>query len=641
MIPCLMEKHITIGIAGHVDHGKTSLVRCLTGMDTDRLLEEKRRGLSIESGIAPMALSSGERVALMDVPGHTDFLKNTIRGLSNVDAAVLVVAADDGVMPQTREHFEILRFFGAETGFVVLSKADLVDAETLELAELEVRELLGGSFLETSPIIPFSEVDRRGLDEVRARIEWLVKTSQEKDVHAPFRLWIDQVRSFPGYGTVISGTILSGKLLRGDALHLLPAGTKTSARSLEIHHQYAEEASAGQRVGINLHKVPLKDVERGMVLAEPGTAQSSDSLNVDLKVLPYVSKPIRSRQRVKIYLGTSVTSTLVVLMDREQLEPGESGLAQFRLMKPIGALPGDAFVVCPLNIQTIIAGGKVLEISHQKYRKARASMMISCLKALQNNNPGEYVIQTLKSNPYRLARASELARDTVFSVKEIEAVIAEMAGNGDVLSFKDSGFFAKEAYQKLKENIYEATERILKEDPLKTNVKANEIRFQVAPSLDGLVFQSILDELCSDGKLIKKDGGVKVPNLSTGLSEARDRLIGMLLDYAQESGLVPFSADTFWKLHRKQLNKNEIQRLLDYLHGQGRLIRLNNRRFIAPRAMEQIKMRAKAVIKRNGVLAIGDCKEVLGYGRTVGIPVFEYLDSIGFTRRQGDTRTLQ
>ena len=370
----LMEKHITVGIAGHVDHGKTSLVRALTGIDTDRLEEEKRRGLSIESGIAPLELDSGTKISLVDVPGHTDFLKNTIRGLSGVDMAVLVVAADDGIMPQTLEHLQILEFFNAKDGFVVLSKVDLVDDEILELAELEISETLEKSFLEGKPVIPFSALDRRGLLDIRRHIEEIAQEIPGKRLELPFRLWIDQVKGFPGYGTVASGTILSGRLYQDDPLQLLPPGIETRVRSLETHHRDASEAGAGQRVGINLHKIPLKDVQRGMVLAEPGTVEATYLLNVDLQVLPGAQKPLKNRQRVRLYLGTSVTSSLAVLMEKEQLEPGERGLVQLRLTKPVGALPGDPFVVCPLNVQTTIAGGKVLEIPPQKYRKGKASM---------------------------------------------------------------------------------------------------------------------------------------------------------------------------------------------------------------------------------------------------------------------------
>ncbi|MBW2345426.1 MAG: selenocysteine-specific translation elongation factor [Deltaproteobacteria bacterium] len=637
-----MDKFVTAGIAGHVDHGKTALVRCLTGIDTDRLQEEKRRGLSIESGIAPLELSSGKRIALVDVPGHTDFLKNTIRGLSSVDMAILIVAADDGVMPQTLEHIQILDFFGAKGGFIVLSKADLVDEETRELAEIEIRELIEGTFFEGKPVIPFSAIDRRGLDDIRINIEKAVEKIPDKDIKSPFRLWIDdQVKGFAGFGTVVSGTILSGTLKQDDPLHLLPSGIETRARSLETHHEKGSEAFAGQRAGINLHRVPLKEIKRGMVLAEPGSVNSSYLLNVDLKILKSAIKPVKNRQRMKLYLGTSVTNTLVVIMEKEQLEPGENGLVQFRLMKPVAALPGDTFVICLLNVQTVIGGGKVLEIPREKYRQARASITIPCLKALQEHNLKEFVEHIFKSNFTRLITANELAGNTGFPVTEIEAEIRARVKTGELLSFKGRGVLQRELYQELKEKLLKIVEKILRQNPLKMSATAQETINQLAPSLDEAPFQKMLAELCNEGKLIKSGGCFKISSLSVKLSDERENLINLLLDYAQESGFVPFSAHTFWKLNKRKTNINDIQRLLDYLHTQKRLIRLNNRRFLSPQVMEQIKERVRQVIKKNGRLTIGDCKEVMGYGRTVGVPVLEYLDSIGFTRRQGNERVLK
>ena len=314
-----MNKFISVGIAGHVDHGKTTLVRCLTGIDTDRLGEEKRRGLSIEPGIAPLKLPSGEMVALVDVPGHSDFIKNTIRGLSAVDIAILVVAADDGVMPQTRDHMAILNFLKPKGGFVVLSKADVVDGETLELAQMEIRETLSGSFLEGKPIIPFSAVDGRGLDRVLQAIEKEAHHTCGKSVAAPFRLWIDQVRSFPGFGTVVSGTVFSGSIRQQQAVELLPLGKEAKVRFIETHHQRVEQAVAGQRAGLNLQGISLQEIGLGMVLASPGVLRPARLLNSELSLIPNVNRPLLNRQQVRLFIGTHSTTALLVIMQKAQI----------------------------------------------------------------------------------------------------------------------------------------------------------------------------------------------------------------------------------------------------------------------------------------------------------------------------------
>jgi selenocysteine-specific elongation factor len=334
-----MSTPFTIGVAGHVDHGKTTLVRALTGIDTDRKAEEKARGLSIEAGVAELKLPSGRSVALIDVPGHTDFLKNTIRGLNSVDMAILVVAANDGVMPQTREHLEILKSFHAGSGLVVLSKTDLVDEETLDLAELELNELLGSFFLEQRPILKFTHQRPELGTKIVNSVDKALNDLPHKQVDQPFRMWIDQVRSIQGHGTVASGTISTGTVHCNDEIELLPSGIKTRARSLESHACAVSRAIAGQRVGINLHRVPLADVRRGMILVAPETVHPVYLIDVRIDVLAAARRGIKNRQRVKIYMGTSITNGMVVLMECDRLEPGKTGLAQIRLLRPVAALP--------------------------------------------------------------------------------------------------------------------------------------------------------------------------------------------------------------------------------------------------------------------------------------------------------------
>lgn len=630
-----MEKHITIGIAGHVDHGKTALVRCLTGIDTDRLQEEKRRGLSIESGIAPLKLPSGVQIALIDVPGHTEFLKNAIRGLSVVDMAILVVAADDGVMPQTREHLDILNLLGAKSGFIVLSKADLVDDDILELDELEIRDMISGTFLEGKPVFPFSAIDRRGVADILLNIEMETERVAGKNLDAPFRLWIDQVKSFMGFGTVVTGTILSGTVRQDDTLHLLPPERETRARFLEVHHRKVPQAVAGERVGINLHNLSLREVKREMLLAEPHTVNTGYLLNVELKVLKDAPKPLRDRQKVKLYLGTSVTNALAIIMDKKQLEPGEKGLVQFRLMNRVPVLPGDPFVMCLLDVPTVIGGGHVLEISREKYREAKAPVTLPYLKALRERNLKMVIEHFFKKNPSRLATAGELARYIDFPIAEIEAELKAGVERGYLLNLKENGFFEKARYQLLKKQLPVIVEEILSRNQLKIAVNAEEIKNRLGSSIDEAPFRKMLDELCNEGKLIRTACGFQSQNHSVKL----EKLITVLLDYARDSGFVPFTADAFCKFH--MFNKNDVQRLLDYLCVQKRLIRLNNGRFLSPQAIAEIKERVREVIIEKGSLTLADSKKILGYGRTIAVPVLEHLDMIGFTRRDGNARVLK
>ena len=636
-----MNKYVTIGVAGHVDHGKTSLVRTLTGIETDRLEEEKRRGLSIESGVAPLLSTSGGSIALVDVPGHTDFLKNTIRGLSCVDAAILVVAADDGVMPQTKEHLEILDLFGAKSGFVVLSKADMVDRETLELAELEIREVVRGTVFHRKPVIPFSAIDRRGLDEIRSAIEAESAHLESKAADDPFRLWIDQVSGVAGFGTVVTGTILSGTLSQEDSLALLPSGIETRARSIETHHKLIEKAFAGQRVGLNLHRVAMDQVSRGMLLAAPGLSNPSFLLNVDLKVLETAKAPIRNRQRVKLYLGTSVTNTLVVLMERESLQPGEQGLAQFRLMKAVAALPRDPFVICPLNLNTVMGGGNVLEIPREKFRVVKAQKTLPYLSALKSSDLPNCVQQFFDAHADQLLLPEELARTSGFSVDETTALLKEKERAGEVLAFRDNGFFSKKRYDQLKKELPGVLQDILSRDPMKRNVKAEELRRPLSPHLQEEPFQRMLSDLCREGKLVKIDGGFQVSGVSIKLSPQQAKLAALCMNFAQGSGFSPFSADTVWKLPDMKHEKQDIERMLSYLRNEGKLVRLKDGRYIPSDCLEAIKEKVRGVVAETGIFTIDDLRTTLGYGRRIGVIVLEYLDSIGFTSRRGEGRVLR
>jgi selenocysteine-specific elongation factor len=636
-----MEKYITIGIAGHVDHGKTSLVRTLTGIDTDRIEEEKRRGISIESGVAPLHCAAGLSVALVDVPGHTDFLKNTIRGLSCVDMAILVVASDDGVMPQTREHLEILDLFGAKTGFVVLSKADLVDRETLELAELEIREVVGGSVFQGKPVIPFSALDRQGLAEIRSAIEAEAALLEAKSVGDPFRLWIDQVNRAAGFGTVVTGTILSGTLNQDDPLVLLPSGIETRARSLESHHKQVEQAYAGQRVGMNLHRVPMEQVTRGMLLAAPGLLNPSFLLNVDLKVLKTSKAPIRNRQRVKLHLGTSVTNTLVVLMEKQILQPGEKGLAQLRLMKSVAALPRDPFVICPLNVHMVMGGGNVLEIPREKFRVVKAQRTLPYLSALNSCDLLNCVQHFFEAHTDLLLAPAELARTSGFSIDEVTELLKERERAGEVLTFRDKGFFSKKRYDWLKKELPGILQDVLARDPLKRNVKAEEIRRQLSPHLEEEPFQRMLSDLCRDGKLVKIDGGFQVSGVSVHLSPQQAKLAALCMSYAQRCGFAPFSADTVWKIHGMKYQKPDIEKMLSYLRSEGKLVRLKDGRYIPADCLEAIKQKVRGVVATNGIFTLDDLRDTLGYGRRIGVIVFEHLDSIGFTSRRGEGRVLR
>lgn len=635
-----MNTHITIGVAGHVDHGKTALVRCLTGVETDRMRVEKERGLSIESGVAPLILPGGARAALIDVPGHTDFLKNTIRGLCAVDLALLVVAADDGVMPQTIEHLNILGSLGAEGGLVVVGKSDLVDAETLELALMEVEDLVRGSFLEGKPVVPFSARTEQGKAEVLAGLEAELALARGKRPDAPFRLWIDQVRQFPGLGTVVSGTVLGGGIEKNEAVELLPKGIRTRAKSLEVHGEPASRAFAGQRVGINLHRVSFSEVRRGMLMARAGTLEPAAFLNARLTMLATHIEPLVNRQIVKIHLGTAEVAAMIVTMETEVLAPGESGLVQCRLSSPLPALPGDRFLVSPMNRPMVIAGGRVLETSKVKYRAGKAKTVLPYLKALQSGGPEEILGGLLDRNPYQPVTAEAAAEQTGLPPEAVRREIDRRVAAGDWISLGDSGILGKAAYDRTWERILQIVARMLREDALRVDLKAAEIGDKLPEGTNGGLIQHALAGLCREGRLIHEAGGYRMPEVAGRLTPGQAALVEGLLHFAMEAGITPFTAHTAWRSCPHGTSKRDVEKFLCYLARQQRLIRLNNDRYLSLRSLEEIMDRVRTAISIRGQITPNDCNDILGYGRTGALPVLEYLDGIGFTQRQGNDRTL-
>lgn len=635
-----MERWMTLGVAGHVDHGKTSLVKCLTGVDTDRMKAEKTRGLSIEAGIAPWIMEDGLSLALVDVPGHTDFLKNTVRGLSGVDLAMLVVAADDGVMPQTLEHLETLHYLGSSAGFVVISKADLVDGETLELAEMEIRDLARGTFLEGKQVISFSSLDGRGAQAVRESALSEARLVSARSADGPFRLWVDQVRHVNGFGTVVSGTVAEGRITRDDPLQILPSRKITRARFLECHGKRVDRAWAGQRVGINLHNVTINEAGRGMLLTCPDSVSVALLINTEVHVREKLFVPIQNRMKVKLYIGTLMVTAMAVIMGRDRLGPGESGRVQFRLSRSVPVRPRDRFVVSLMNVNRIVGGGIVLEIPSEKYTAARFGKVEPLLAALKEDNVTVFVEKTLSMSAARPVTLEMLRERSGIETGRMKEVLLSLTGRGLVLDFGDKGYFPADRFREVMENVLAVAREALSKGRLKSRVNAKEILAAMGSPLSEDLLYPILEKLCAEKKLVKEGGGYSAPGQNPLLKGDDDLMAQKLLAFAELSGFVPFSASRFCTETPGHWNEDRAGRMLHFLNNQGRLIRLSNKRFVSVDAMETIKRKVKEIIEKRGSVRLSDSQELLGYGRTMAVPVFEYLDSVGLTRREGEGRVL-
>ncbi len=428
-------KNIIIGTAGHIDHGKTTLIKALTGRNTDRWEEEQRRGITIDLGFTFFDLPGGDRAGIIDVPGHERFINNMVAGVVGMDLVLLVIAADEGIMPQTREHMDILGLLGIEKSIIVLNKCDLVDEEWLELVEEEVREELAGTFLEESPVVKVSAASGQGLDGLVELIERMTCDElAQKDVHTIPRLPVDRAFSLSGFGTVITGTLVSGTIRREDVLEIYPIGKESKIRSIQVHGEDRKECYAGQRVAINLSNIKKREIERGCVLAPAGSMKTTDLLDVKLEVLENSMRILANHSRLHFFTGTSEVLCRAVLLDKEEIGPGESGFVQLRLEEPVAVRRGDKFVVRFYSPMETIGGGVILEPNPGIKKRFRENV-IEELKRKESGSVGDVLELHVREHRAAMITVAELARLTALSAEEVKAEVEELESKGKVHIF--------------------------------------------------------------------------------------------------------------------------------------------------------------------------------------------------------------
>jgi selenocysteine-specific elongation factor len=632
------RNNIVIGTAGHVDHGKTALVKVLTGIDTDRLKEEKDRGMTIEPGFAYMELRSGKLVSIVDVPGHERFIKNMLRGISGVDIALLVVASDDGVMPQTREHLDILRLLNVRCGLVVLSKVDLVDDEVIRMAAEEVESLVRGTFLEDAPVVPFSARTGQGIEEITRSIENIAEQVVEKDRDGVFRLPIDRVFTMAGYGTIVTGTIASGSVRKGDHVQVYPTGETTTVRNIQSSNRWINEATAGRRVGLNLHNIRVEDLKRGFVLGEPRSLASAHLINAKFQYLRSNPRPLANRTKVRFYSGTSEVVARIIFVDKEKLHPGESCFVQFRLEDKVTLLPYDRYVIRSLSPMSTIGGGIVLEINPRKYRsiQAEAAHHLEVLERRIGHEMFEALTKKERFGPIRLSEAAKRLRLTQ---AEVESACNHLLGEGRILLVEDGSVIHAESRARLKRETIEKIDDFHEGHPNVRDTSQEEIRCKISPLFDRRLYEAILLELKNERKIEIQKGRIKAAGFQVTLSEKQQKIYEHVDGVCRAYLLRPMPSPDLKEVGERYGEK-EVEAIVGLMIGERRLIKLNNQRLIHSEAIEEVKRRLKEHIGKKGRFVLGDSMEVLGLGRTQVQPILEYLDAIRFTMRIGDFRVL-
>ncbi len=630
--------NIVVCTAGHVDHGKTEMVRILTGIQTDRLKEEKERQISIDIGFAYLTLPSGKSLDIIDVPGHEKFVRNMLRGAFCVDLAILVVAADDGPMPQTREHLEILELLGVKRGIIVISKVDLADNDLLKLVKEDILKLTQGTFLGEAPIINFSAMKKEGKANIISALSRLTTDIKKPRTGSAARLTIDRVFTLSGFGTVVTGTLLSGKLQKGDSVVIYPAGIKTKVRSIQVHNRKVQEVFAGQRIGINLQKVEVDQVEKGMVVGKPNTLSVSHFINARIRILESCKSPLNNKDRVMFYTGTSEIVGRVILMNNEQIKPGESGLVQFRLEKSISPAIYDRLIIRRLSPKITIGGGMILEITSKKYRE-KDRELLNDLECIERRDDRDIIMMLFRRWSYhkspcvrKLSLLSGLDENTVTDVlnklREQNLIVEH---NGRMLTHTYE-------YERLKDNIINHLRVSYRQNPLEVSIPTESLKKKISSTLDGDLFNLALIDLENQKRINVTNYGVRLSGQKPMLNRGQAHLCETVMAMFERS------VTLIWPSQIEELiteyKPSEVKSVLKFLANEKQIVVLKDGAVIRRKELDNIKTGIRQHFSDKSGFSLADFKEIAGIGRRPAVNILEHLDSIGFTVRQGEKRVL-
>jgi len=629
-------KSVIVGTAGHIDHGKTALVKALTGIDADRLEEEKRRGITIDIGFAHLELPapSGEilRLGFVDVPGHERFVRNMLAGVGGIDLVLLVIAADEGIKPQTREHFDICRLLSVRHGITVLTKSDLVDAETLEVVRLEVEDFLRGSFLDTAkaPIIAVSSLTGAGIEELRRAIVNVADELSPRDSTGLVRLPIDRVFTMKGFGTVVTGTLISGSVRREDELEVFPPGQKVRVRGVQVHGRSADHAIAGQRTALNLAGAPTEQLARGMTLASPGTLAAASRFDVEVSLLP-TAKPLKERARVHFHAYTAETIARVVLYAKKQLPPGETAFAQLRLAHPTLLLPGDRFIIRQFSPVVTIGGGLVVENAPPR-KFQNATEYVQVLKQLTGNSAEALRTRVAIAGTPGITLAEAVARSGMPAKKVIEtaAAMPEISRIGDCL-------ISNTAREQTQEDLVSTVDAFHKQNPLVAGMSREELRGHFRNASHD-VFMRVVEDALRARRLELAGELVRLPGRGVTMKDEESESKKIIEDAFSSAGLkVPATKDVLAGL---KVDRARAQKIVTLLLRDKVLVKISEDLLFHKDALADLRKRMAAEKAKSARIDVARFKELTGVTRKYAIPLLEYLDREHVTRRVGDERMI-
>ena len=634
---------IIIGTAGHIDHGKSALVRALTGTDPDRLPEEKKRGITIDLGFADLEIDN-VRLGFVDVPGHERFVKNMLAGAHGIDVLALVIAADEGVMPQTIEHFDICRLLGVNKGVVVITKTDLVDEEMLLLVQEDARELVAGSFLDGAPIVPVSSRTGAGLERLRTTLKTIADEVPAKSSDLVTRLPIDRAFSMKGFGAVVTGTLISGEIAEGAALDLLPKGISVRVRGAQVHGKAVEKARAGQRTAVNLAGVDVEQLERGMVLTEPKTLHPTQIIDARIDVLANASRGVRSRSRIRLHIGaTEVLGRVRVLDQPAEISPGHSALAQLRLEVPIVAVHNDRFIIRSYSPAETIAGGVVLDPLASKHRGKEIEKTRQRLNRLLSTSATEKLAAFVESSSLRGLRIEDLVAATGWKREVVTQTNSQAQKEGTIVEAGGILLF-RESFERLSRNVLNELESYHKREPLARGMLRETLREKVFAHSHPELFSGVLGKLESSGQVVSEKDIVRVSTHRVDLSDhdlqLREKLEQTFIDAGIES---PSIDEAMTRAGVTAPMRLAGRKILQLLIDDRTLVRVQNEMFVHKGVLEELKGKLLAYAARNEperLIDVAGFKDLAGVSRKYAIPLLEYFDREHITRRAGDKRLI-
>ncbi len=633
-------KHLILGTAGHIDHGKTSLVKALTGIDTDRLPEEKARGITIELGFAHLELPGGIEFGIVDVPGHERFVRAMVAGVGGMDLVMLVIAADEGVMPQTREHLEICQLLGVKNGLVALTKQDMVDPEWLALVTEEVREYLAGSFLEGAPIVPVSSRTGAGIEELKGVLARLTTEVEGKKAEGPFRLPVDRVFTISGFGTVVTGTLLAGEVKVGAEVEILPSGLVGRVRGIQAHGRREELGLAGQRLAVNLQGIDHAGVARGDVVVPKGLYRTTRVVDVRLDYLKSAPRELKHRTSLRLHSATYEVPVKVILLDRDVLKPGESAFAQLRLDHPVLLLPGDPFVLRTYSPQATLGGGTVLDPFPPR-RRRRSSEALALLQAVEDGTESEKIRLMVATSLLSGLSFEELTNRTGMSARKLDAALAPLLTSGDIVQMvrEPRIFLARDAFVTLGEKLYGELQAYLRENAMRDGIGKEELKSRIPRRSDPRFFGPILASLEKEGKAVADRELVKLPGRKGETTVDQAGLQSRIEAALQKGGFEP---PTIKELcDALACPEKALLDHLNFLVRAGRAAKIKSDVFYAPEPLAAIREKLVARLKEKGEITPPEFRELTGLSRKFMIPLLEFFDSIKVTIRVGDKRVLR